>query len=269
MGVRRNYNKLELEKAYAAGGIEAVAKKFGITQAHARCILIRREIHIPREYVRQPSTPFLDATIRKAYESGDSTQVKLVAEKHKVKLGWVKWRALQLGCRAQKLKKEPAWSDAEIEIVREMEGYTTSTIQRKLKAAGFIRTMSAIHNKLRILELLGSREEGYTATDVARLLGHTNSHAVQSWIDKGWLKGERARFSTLPHDDPKKPPVKWLIRPSVLRQFCIENASLIDFRKLAPNAVWFISLLTDSDLSRPDGAKRPGRPPKQKEEVLA
>lgn len=268
MATVNKYSTEELQAAYSAGaGLAGVCAKFGMSIEAARIICTRRGIHIPHEYIRQKSTAFLDAAIRAAYESGESRQVHAVAEKYRVKLGWVKWRALQLGCRTGILRKEPAWNDREIELLEEYQGYTLPTIQRKLKAAGFCRTLGAIHHRQCLLGLSGAREEGYSASEVARLLGLPHVHAVLRWIDSGLLPAHRARYALPPSSDPKKDPVFWFVTPAALRRFIIENAGLVDFRKLNPNRQWFVSLLTDVDLSRSNSPPKKSHPAKSKEAV--
>lgn len=241
------YPQEKLQELYEAGGIKAVMEYCGTKRSAASELLRARGIHKPREYKKQESTKFLDKAIIAAYKSGDHNKVRLLADQHRVKYGWIKFRALQLGIRPPRTTRDPIWSEREIELLEEFQGYSPDTIQRKLKHEGYIRTRCAIVGKIHRLGLDSARIEGYSASELARLLGLTDVNAVLRWIDSGWLIAEKRKYR---NSHMEIDPGCWFIMPGDLQDFIIENPSCVDFVKIARNRQWFIEILTDKNLPR-------------------
>ena len=115
-------------------------------------------------------------------------------------------------------------------------------IRLKLKTAGYSRTVTGIHLKLRRMKFKHD-PSFYSAHGLAQALG-MDSHAVSRWIRRGYLKtqlrgtarGERQNGDV------------YLIREKDIRRFILEHPTEIDLRKV--DQLWFLDLLTNG-LTRP------------------
>jgi hypothetical protein len=148
---------------------------------------------------------------------------------------WVKKRAVVLGVTIR-LTKEPAWSAAEIELLRKHAHKTPEVIRRTFTKHGFRRTPTAITVKRCRLQLDTIDYDHYTARQLAAEFG-VDPTTVSAWIERGWLKATRrgtARTEAQGGDH-------WWIKRKDVRGFIAENAGVIDLRKV--DKVWFIDLL--------------------------
>lgn len=84
--------------------------------------------------------------------------------------------------------KERLWTDPELEILVRHAWMSDERIRLKLKSAGYIRTATAIHLKLK---RMGFKHDGsfYSASGLAQALG-IDPHAVTRWIKSGHLKAK-------------------------------------------------------------------------------
>jgi len=194
---------------------------------------------------RYPQDDSIDEAIVAAYRNRKS--VKALAFRLGRPEGWIKYRALNLGVRIAK-KRNPSWTEEEIEIVWEGSGRSLSTIQKLLSRKGYKRSQHAIKT---ILHKRGidTTPDNYTASEFARLMG-VCEHVVTGWIQKGWLKARKSHRMVV---DPTE-PLKFWITPSAAREFITESVANINLGKV--DKYWFVDLL--------DG-KYTGRTVKQKE----
>ena len=97
----------------------------------------------------------------------------------------LKKRARELGLART---KELPWSERELEILARYAWMSDERIRLKLKAAGYPRTVTAIHLKLKRMRF---KHDGsfYSANGLAQALG-IDSHAVTRWIKSGHLKAK-------------------------------------------------------------------------------
>ena len=84
--------------------------------------------------------------------------------------------------------KELPWSEAELAILARYAWMSDERIRLKLKAAGYARTVTGIHLKLKRMRF---KHDGsfYSANSLAQALG-IDSHAVTRWIKSGHLKAK-------------------------------------------------------------------------------
>lgn len=129
--------------------------------------------------------------------------------------------------------REPNWSDAEKKILERNGHNLPETIQKKLKQAGFNRTLTAIEIKRKRMRCLQDIE-GYTATSLAECLG-IDYHCIKRAIEKGHLKAKKR--------ETKQQKPNWYILPKHIRQYIIDNISEIDIRKV--DKFWFVDILTN------------------------
>ena len=99
-------------------------------------------------------------------------------------------------------------------------------IRLKLKAAGYSRTVTAIHLKLKRMRF---KHDGsfYSANGLAQALG-IDSHAVTRWIKGGHLK---AKFRGTARTEQQNGDI-YLIHEKDIRRFILEHPTDIDLRKV-------------------------------------
>jgi hypothetical protein len=132
----------------------------------------------------------IDQLIREVYLNHRDAKTRLAVRLLAKEVGVPHW-ALQKRARELSLARtnELPWSERELEILARYAWMSDERIRLKLKAAGFSRTATGIHLKLK---RMGFKHDGsfYSANGLAQALG-IDSHAVTRWIKTGHLK---ARF---------------------------------------------------------------------------
>ena len=133
--------------------------------------------------------------------------------------------------------KELPWSEAELEILARYAWMSDERIRLKLKAAGYPRTVTGIHLKLKRMRF---KHDGsfYSAYSLAQALG-IDPHAVTRWIKCGHLK---AKFRGTARG-PQQNGDSYLIQEKDVRRFILEHPTDIDLRKV--DQLWFLDLITN------------------------
>ena len=196
----------------------------GFTQAQSR-----------RKYV---FTDQIDQLIRKIYlnqrEAKTRPGIRLLAKKVGMPHWALKKRARELGLART---KEQPWSEPELEILARYAWMSDERIRLKLKAAGYARTVTGIHLKLKRMRF---KHDGsfYSACSLAQALG-IDPHAVTRWIKSGHLKAKlRGSARTeLQNGD------SYLIQEKDVRRFILDHPTDIDLRKV--DQLWFLDLITN------------------------
>jgi hypothetical protein len=144
----------------------------------------------------------------------------------------LKKRARELGLART---KEQPWSEPELAILARYAWMSDERIRLKLKAAGYARSATAIHLKLRRMQF---KRNGnfYSANSLAQALG-IDSHAVTRWIKSGHLKAKLRGTARGPQQNGDI----YLIHEKDVRRFILEHPTDIDLRKV--DQLWFIDLL--------------------------
>jgi hypothetical protein len=204
------------------GCIQGKAKRLGLVRA-------RRGI----PYQRYPQSDLVDHQIRSAYATGKPGEIKALSARLKRNYGWIRWRALQLGCRPVKMKP-PDWSDEELAILERLEGRGVRVIKNALKRAGFNRTIGAIYHRLHQIGLKYRPDEVMSLPSLAHCMG-VSPEVVTRWVEKFGLKTQKS--STHYGGEHF---ARWVSYKD-LRQFIRENVALIDIRKA--DKFWLIDLL--------------------------
>lgn len=184
---------------------------------------------------RWPITPELHQAIEKVYKTDSGNgQVAALADR----LGYPRWKltryAITQGWIA-KQKKEPDWSDRELLILQHAAHLSTTRIQLRLKAAGFVRTETGIVLKRRRMRYLKNLN-GMSSRQAAECLG-VDDHFITRAIKYGKLIADHrgtARTEIQGGD-------MWFIKEKHLRTYIIENLNEIDIRKVDKH--WFVDLL--------------------------
>jgi len=179
-----------------------------------------------------------DQLIREAYLS--PRNVKGISSIHLLakRLGMPHWalkkRARQLGLART---KELPWSEAELAILSRYAWMSDERIRLKLKAAGYTRTVTGIHLKLKRMRF---KHDGscYSANSLAQALG-IDPHAVTRWIKSGHLKAQRRGTARGPLQNGDS----YVIQEKDIRRFILEHPTEIDLRKV--DQLWFLDLITN------------------------
>ena len=110
-------------------------------------------------------------------------------------------------------------------------------IRLKLKAAGYARTVTGIHLKLKRMRF---KEDVsfYSANGLARALGIDN-HTVARWIRAGHLK---AKHRGTERTEQQGGDI-YLIHEKDIRRFILEHPTDIDLRKV--DQLWFLDVITN------------------------
>jgi hypothetical protein len=152
-------------------------------------------------------------------------------------IGWPKWavirRARELGCARV---KETPWSAAELQILEQFAWMCDESIRMRLKAAGFNRSATAVHLKIK---RLGVKRQGdwYSGNSLAQCFGVDN-HVPGRWIRAGYLK---ATMRGSERTERQGGDI-YLIREKAVRDFVLAHPMEFDLRKV--DQLWFLNMIT-------------------------
>ena len=178
-----------------------------------------------------------DQLIREAYLSPRDrkgmSSIHLLAKRLGMPHWALKKHARELGLTRT---KELPWSEPELAILSRCAWMSDERIRLKLKAAGFARTVTGIHLKLKRMRF---KHDGsfYSANSLAQALG-IDRHALTRWIKSGHLKAQlRGTARSLPQNGDT-----YVIQEKAVRQFILQYPTEIDLRKV--DQLWFLDLIT-------------------------
>jgi hypothetical protein len=196
----------------------------------------------PRKRVRPNKyviTPAMHNQIRTVYQGDTGNgQIKNLA----IRLGLPRWKvtryAIAQGFTA-KQKKEPEWTERELSILHQNAHLVPAVIQKRLKKYGYHRTEVGIVIKRKRMRFLQNLN-GHSASSVAECFG-VDMHSVIRYIKNGWLRaGKRGTQRT----DAQGGDM-YYIKDKWIKDFIIENVSVVDFRKV--DKYWLVDLLAGKD----------------------
>lgn len=203
----------------------------------------------PRTRQRYDTSEALDAAIRRAYTGERPTReaIQALCRATGRPRRWITARARQLGLGVPRLKPAP-WSEDELAVLREAGAMHPDQVRRKLKALGAQRSNTAILIKRRELRILRDRDAdgAMTATGLAECFGVDRS-TIGSWAEKGLLAGKREKSFAVSDKAAPHDRANWRFTDRDIRRFVIENAALVDFRKV--DKFWLIDLLASGRLT--------------------
>src|SRR5664279_307623 len=188
-----------------------------------------------RKYV---FTDQIDQLIREVYVNHRAAKARpgipLLAKKIGMPHWALKKRARELGLART---KELPWNEAELAILSRYAWMSDERIRLKLKAAGYARTVTGIHLKLKRMRF---KRDGsfYSASGLAQALG-IDSHAVTRWIKSGHLK---AKLRGTARTEQQNGDI-YLIHEKGVRRFILEHPTDIDLRRV--DQIWFLDLITN------------------------
>ncbi|MBS1807596.1 MAG: hypothetical protein JST84_05330 [Acidobacteria bacterium] len=185
-------------------------------------------------------TPFIDGMLRKLYDLRRTKGCRKVSglKTLSAKVGWPKYALIQ---RARTLGlayvKEKPWSENELTILHANAHFTPAVIARKLRNAGFPRSVTAVHLKRKRLKLRAGTD-WYSATQMAELFGCDN-HCVTTWIKRTYLNAKRRGTKRT----TKQGGDEWLIHLDAIREFVYAHPTEFDMRKVT-DQLWFLDVIT-------------------------
>ena len=227
-----------LSDAWAIGGLKAAREALpGRSddslrgKAHSLGVTIASR----KRHERYEPSEFVDAAIKKAYRNAMPDLNTLSAQIGRPK-GWIKYRAGVLGVRRIMAGGGIVWLEDEDAILNECIelGLSINTMHKRLRSAGFNRSLSAISARMSRLELRVNRQ-WWTASDVAKLLG-VDEHLVVRHINAGLLKAERQGGNRRLSDTPSEAKM-WAITQDNLRRFMLEHPGRWDHRRMQKEAL--------------------------------
>jgi len=117
------------------------------------------------------------------------------------------------------------------------EGLGLEEIQKRLRQAGYERSLGSIVERLRAMGQRGKRGR-YSLLDVAECL-ETDGRRVKSWVARGWLKATPTS---------RLPRARWYVTAANLRAFLVEHR--LDVAAGDMRLAWVLSLFEyDTDLA--------------------
>lgn len=203
------------------------------TQEPEQCFTSARKTTRKYHFTEQ-----IDQLIRAAYLERGTGRALIGLKPLARKLGMPHWapkkRARELGLART---KEKPWSEPEMEILARYSWMSDERMRLKLKSAGFHRTTTGIHLKLKRMK---SKHDAsfYSANGLASAFG-IDSHVVSRWIRSGSL---RARTRGTARGPAQNGDI-YLIHEKDVRRFVNEHPTEIDLRKV--DQLWFLDLLTN------------------------
>lgn len=180
-------------------------------------------------------TDEIRTSLRRAYVDRDRTLAEVSAE-HGVPRWRLKRWAADMGL-TRPAAKEPAWSEDEIELLKRLVGRDVEYVQRRFRAAGFHRTLTALQVKRKRLSLPARAPGFYSATELAKQMG-VDAGTVSMWIRNGWMEARRRGTDRTEAQGGDM----WWIREDEARAFIIGNPHLVDLRKIR-DTEWFLHLV--------------------------
>jgi len=191
----------------------------------------------PKNKRKYEFTPLIDDLIRRAYRQyrvyGNRQAISRCARKVEIPSWKIRRRALDLGLTRT---KEPLWSDAEVAQLERWGHLTDAVIQRKLKAAGFNRSIAGIHLKLRRLRIRQNLD-GYSAHSLSEAFG-VDSHKVVLWIHRKMLRATRRGTD---RTEAQGGDSYWITH-NAAREFVYRYPDQIDLARV--EKLWFLDLVS-------------------------
>ncbi len=190
-----------------------------------------------------------DGQLREGWPKVQSRQTSAarLAKKMGLTVHQVRQRAAFLGLRAMHYGFEP-WSETEDELLGQYVHLPIRRIQKKLLAAGFKRTETAIANRrYRINASVVGNGQYYSARELAQLMG-ISPIPVLRWIRLGWLNATPRGDSTADNGGPGD---RWLISTGAVYRLITLHTAQIAQHLASADKVWLVDLLAGGGSAAP------------------
>lgn len=189
---------------------------------------------VPRNTWR--TSPQIDLRITQAYpRATNKRDVLNLARLLNRPRWWVSKRAAKLGLIEPRFK-EPVWHKDEIDFIESRGHMNPEVLSRTLRGFGYRRTATAITVKLKRLNISREDPNHFTARGFSLIMG-VDATTVGNWIERGLLTARKRGTARTPQQGGDQ----WWIHHRDARLFIIDNAGVIDIRKV--DKISFIELL--------------------------
>lgn len=225
---------------YPTEGASKLAAEMGrrnqniIQKAHGlglRCVL-------GHSYNPMRWTPEMDGVIRAEWPRVRMRSNGLTCARLAKRLGVTRLqlidRAARIGASARYIR-QPSWTEEEDELLHQYRHLSLDTIRKKMREAGYQRTVSAISARASLMNCrLSDCTEAYSGNQLAKLLG-TSTKKVTGWITRGELA------ATPRTDTADGVTDRWLIERQAVRKLLIEHTAVVDISRA--DKFWLVDLL--------------------------
>jgi hypothetical protein len=186
-------------------------------------------------------TETTDGVIREAYrlyrEYSNTRAIPAACKK----LGWPKHAVSQRARRLGLAKtKERPWTDAEEQVLEKHSGLSLGTITRKMREAGYKRSETAIHLKMKRLKVR-STPNYWTTTALGSAFG-VDVHKVSAWMRQGFLKFTAKGTRRVPEQGGDS----LVASRDDVRRFILNHPDEIDLGKV--EKFWFLDIVSGGKL---------------------
>ena len=199
-------------------------------------------------------TPEEDGHLREGWPKVQSrqTSAERLAKKMGLTVHQVRHRAAFLGLRALRYGFVP-WSETEDEILGQYVHLPVRGVQKKLRAAGFKRTETAIANRrARVGASVVGNGMYYSARELAQLMG-ISPIVVLRWIRLGWLTATQRGDSIADHGGPGD---RWMISASAVYRLITLHTAQVANHLASADKVWLVDLLAGGGGAAPRAVLR-------------
>lgn len=224
-----------LRHHYPIGGVQACRALLPQRSEVAIGVKAHREglgqpLEKPRRRAPYESTDALDAEITRIYREGIKRgQMQRFAEQHRRPAWWIKIRAAKLGVSTPRVRPLD-WSKEELDIVEANAHRCSATIARRLRSAGYQRTIVAISVIISRRQFDRTDPNRWSANHLATLFG-VDPSVVRRWIERHALPAKRAPGIGTAQ----------IIERAQLKRWLADKAQLIDLRRV--DKYWFFDLV--------------------------
>lgn len=197
-----------------------------------------------RKRKKYVSNDLIDRQIRRIYQERCEKRMSAIPTLKETarRINWPAWalknRARQLGLART---KEQPWSENELQILERSAWMSDERIRLKLKAAGFHRTTTAVHVKLKRTSAKQNTPY-FSACGLASLFG-VDSHTITRWISLGYLYARRRGTDR----NERQGGDMWLIHENDVYKFVLTRPMEFDIRKV--DQLWFLDLVTQGKIA--------------------
>ncbi len=221
-------HQLAAELGRSAAAIRHKAQSIGLRRAPGSASRLRRKWTPEEDGMIRAEWPLIQRKIKPAAQ---------LAKRMGVGINILRRRAAALGVRAT-FKRQPAWADAELDILDQYRHLMPEAIAKKLEKAGFTRTPLAIGIKrCKDGYLVCESTDAYSANALARLMG-VSDHLVCKWIQRGLLRASPVSDAVRAHNQATS---RWIILPQDVRSFIAKHVAHIDIS--TADKYWLVDLL--------------------------
>ena len=155
---------------------------------------------------------------------------------------WVTKRATKLGVTMPH-KKEPPWTAAETELMTKVPLHDVDKCAKIVRQHGFNRSPTAIQVRAKRIGISRRFNEGLSAIHAAKIVGFDPKN-LGTYCVSGELKAEKRADKR----SPQQGGSRWVIKPSDLRRFILDNLERIDLRKV--DKFEFVQVLIQEPIER-------------------